>query len=298
MANKVKDRASKVAAQARSRAKDIQYKKEAASLKKVGVLTSRVDARKKITRATRTKINKFRDVLEGRATVVRAPRQVREDYSEKGIFESVGSFLKVPVNKPGTKAKLKKNKLGREYVQVIEPMKDRASGLATGSWERVVLPLKPADMQGLVEELKTNPTIDGLKEPDEMFTFQVDGWATEYNAVDAEELADILEKKYAHLFKPGSSASVIKYLALYRFKGNSGFMIPDHSHKGMKAKPGWGKGREEDRYAKEDRKSNASNRNKRYEKNLTPEAKAARLETKRLASIARRATLKADKKGK
>lgn len=297
MSNRVNSKASKAAIQARSRAKDIQYKKEASALKRVGVLTSKVDARKKITRATRTKINKFRDVLEGRTTVVKAPKQVREDYSEKGIFEAVGSFLKVPINRTGTKAKLKTNKLGRQYVQTIEPMRDRASGLATGSWEKVVLPLRPADMQGLVEELKTNPTIDGLKEPDEMFTFQVDGWATEYNAVDAEELADILEKKYAHLFKPGSSAKIIKYLALYRFRGNSGFIIPDHAHKGLSPKPGYGKGREENRYSKQDRKQNASNRNKRYEKNLTPEQKVKRLEDKRLASIARRKRVKEQKKG-
>lgn len=298
MANVVKDRARKAVAQARKRALDTEYKSKAVALKKKGILTSKVDARKRITRATRTKINKFSDVLEGRATAVRAPKQVREDYSEKGIYEQVAGFLKVPTPKPGTRVKLKKNKLGREYVQIIEPMKDRASGLNTGDWEKVVLPIKPVDMTAFAEELRNNPTIDGLKEPDEMFTFQIDGWATEYNAVDGEELADILVNKYSHLFSESSNNSAVKYMALYRFKGNTGFMIPDHAHKGMAKKPGWGKGRDEDQYELQNVRLNKSNRNKRYQKNMTPEARAAGLETKRLASIARRAKNKAEKKGK
>lgn len=298
MANKVKNRASQAAAQARSRAKDIQYKSEAARLKKIGVLTNKVDARKKITRATRTKINKFRDVLEGRAIVVKAPRDVRESYENKGIFESVGQFVKVPVHKEGTKAKLRTNKTGRSFIQVIEPMKDRATGLKTGTWEKVVLPYAPADMLGLVEELRSDPTIDGMKEPDEMFTFQIDGWATEYNAVDAEELADTLQNKYAHLFDPKSTQSVVRYISLYKFRGNTGFVIPDHKHRGLSKKPGWGKGRDEDQYELQNIRVNKANRNKRYEKNMTVEQKADRLQRKRAASIARRSRAKADKKGK
>lgn len=298
MSNKVKDRARQAAAQARKRALETDYKKKASALKKKGILTHRVDARKSITRATRTKINKFSDVLEGRAIVVKAPRDVRESYEHKGIFESIGSFIKVPIHKEGTKAKLRTNKKGRSFVEVIEPMKDRKTGLATGTWEKVVLPYAPADMQALVAELRNDPTIDGLKEPDEMFTFQIDGWATEYNAVDAEELADTLQNKYAHLFDPKSTQSVVKYVSLYKFRGSSGFMLPDHKHRGLAKKPGWKDTREVDIVEMQNMRVNRANRNKRYEKGLTDEQKTARLERKRAASIARRSRLKDSKKGK
>lgn len=193
------------ARQARSKALDKQYRANAAKLKKLGVLTKRVNARAKITHSTRTKINKFRDVLEGRAIPVRAPKEIREAYRDKGTLDVRGPFVIAPKEFANQRARI-----SRGMIQIVRPLKN-------GQEEYVILPWRANDLYDLVERMRDDPdALDNLKMADEYFSFRLYG----HNATDAfPDTKELREHLQHYLSRLGSRNDVIKHITFQRFKG-------------------------------------------------------------------------------
>lgn len=188
------------ARQAKSKELAKKYQHEASELKRKGVLSSRVNARKNITRATRTKINKFRDVLEGKAIAVRAPKQSREAYRAAGVlapdrFTERGAFLVVPKTFGTERASLRKGKLtprvkelmggNDHFLSVVRPLKN-------GEEETIWLSVPPEKFDDLAQELITNPSLDNLKNADELFSFRLNGHNARESFVNAKEMGEYL----------------------------------------------------------------------------------------------------------
>jgi hypothetical protein len=198
------------ARQAQSAALNKAYRAKAAALKKAGVLSARVNARKNITRATRTKINKNVDVLEGRVAVVRASKEVRQKY--EGVLEVRGGLLVIPKERSKEKAKI-----SRGMVEITRPMIG-VEGLKFGEEREIILPFPLVTLPQVAERLKSDETLDGLKEPDEMFAFRLDKWASKIGFPDAAEMGEYILTNYAHIFKNDGSEKAVKYLSFLRYK--------------------------------------------------------------------------------
>lgn len=201
--------------QARSKELNKKYRAEAALLKKKGVLSSNVNARKNISRATRTKINKFRDVIEGRAIAVPAPKNVREKYAASGILETGllkerGRYLIAPKTFEGQKAKLRKGQL----VEVTRPLKN-------GQETYVILPYGPTDLPALIKALQTDETLDGLKMPDELFSFRINGHNSRDSFVTTAEMGEYLQR-YQSIIDRSIVGLEMPSLTFQRFKLKKG----------------------------------------------------------------------------
>lgn len=185
-----------------------QFRSDVAALKKKGIISAKVDARKqRDTKYMRAKVRKYQDVLKGTAIAVPAPKEVRQKYVEKGVLEARGKMLIAPREFANQRARLK-----RGLVEVSRPLKN-------GTEEYVILPFRPVDMPDLIRKLRDDPTLDGLKRADEFFAFRLFG----YNSVDAfpdmEDLADHVERNYQHLFNGKASSDAVRHITFQRFKG-------------------------------------------------------------------------------
>lgn len=280
MATKGVDKARKAAQQAKSRALNAAYKHKAAALKKAGVLSSRVDARKNITRATRTKINKFADVLEGRVLAVKAKPEIRAKY--EGVLPQRGTFLLVDKERAKDKAKIR-----RGLVEIERPMYAPITGLRYGEEREVILPFKLVDMPSLVERLQEDETLDGLKMGDEMFAFRIDGWASKIGFADAKEMGDYISRNYAHLFKPGMARKVVKYLSFIRYRASGEVRAKEGHHTyQLAAKPD--SRRKITKYDRERIRSKQANKKAIQRAKETPDQRAKRLAEQRVRSAQNR----------
>jgi hypothetical protein len=193
------------------------FRSSVAKLKRKGIVSKRVDARsQRTTRYMVAKVKAYQDVLEGRAIAVKAPRAVRESYSnaEREILPVRGQFVIAPKQFENQRARLK-----RGLVQIIRPLRN-------GQEEYVILPFKPIDMEDLITRMKSDPTLDGLKEPDEYFSFRIGENNSQVPFIDASEMADYM-MRYEHLFRQGKEA--IKLITFQRFRTKGGeFMRNPH----------------------------------------------------------------------
>lgn len=275
----------------RARTKELnkKYRAEAARLKELGILTKKVNARKNITRATKTKINKFRDIIDGTAIAVKAEKSVRQKYTESRTLEERGAFLIVPKNSKISRAKIK-----RGLVEVTSPMFSK--GLQWGEEREIILPFAPVNMHKLIERLEVDPTLDGLKQPDEQFAFRLDGWASRRGFVDAKEMAEYIQINYAHWFLPNSTQKVVKYLTFLRFKESGTFRPPAAEHhsgeveKDQFVKRGIDKNM--DRLLQERRRAKETKRKARARKIESESQRKARLEYQRQYAAQQRAKRK------
>lgn len=203
--------------QARQRAKKLlqnagkdirQVRSEVAALKKAGLVSSKIDARTyQPSRYMLEKIRKNADVLEGKSVAVKASKKVRRKYAEKGIFEERGGALIVP-----REYENQRTKISRGMVEISRELR-------AGEERRVILPFKATDMETVANELRNDPTLDGLKEPGELFGFRLFGH--NMNTIgfpDASELADYILTHYQHLFKGKNGRVAVKNFELLKFK--------------------------------------------------------------------------------
>jgi hypothetical protein len=202
-------RAAKLLAKA---GKDIrQVRSEVSQLKKAGIVSKRIDARS--YQPTRYMINKLlqnADVLSGEAVAVKAKPQVRKRYVEKGVFEQRGGALIVPRDD----AK-QRTRISRGLVEITRP-------LAMGEEKRLILPFKATDMEAVANRLRDDPSLDGMKNPDELFGFRLFGHTmATIGFPDANELADYILTRYAHLFNGKNGQAAVKNFILFRFKSNT-----------------------------------------------------------------------------
>lgn len=220
MADKRKSGGSKVKGQALR-----DFRHSVSVLKSKGIVSKRVDARSQApTRYMQSKVRKFTDVLEGKVTAVRARPDIRAKY--EGILEIRGAYLVVPKER-----ERERGRIARGLVEIERPIIGR-DGLSYGEERELILPFKIVDMQNLVSRLQEDESLDGLKEGDEMFAFKIDGWSSKIGFPDAKEMGDYISLNYAHLFKPGMTRRVIKYLTFVRYKSHAGGRAHEGDHRG------------------------------------------------------------------
>ena len=189
--------------------KDIkQVRREVSALKKAGLVSPKIDARSYVpSRYMLEKLRKNADVIEGKVSVVKAPKNVRRKYAEKGIFEERGGALIIP-----KEYEKQRTRISRGMVEISRELKQ-------GEERRVILPFQATDMEGVAERLRNDPTLDGLKEPDELFGFRLFGH--NMNTIgfpSAEDLADYILTHYAHLFSGQNGRVAVKNFELLKFK--------------------------------------------------------------------------------
>lgn len=205
-------RLDKEARQALRRAnKDVrQYRHEVAALKKAGVLSKRVNARsQRVTKYMLRMTRRYEDIVRGEVLAVKAAK-VDPGYYEKGLFEKRGRFLIVPKTDKNMRAKVLKGKIAT------------FRRLGEGEERKIFLPYTATDMPALVERLKNDPNLDGLKAADEQFAFQLLGHNALMGFVDADELIEFIERRYAHLFSGTVGHKAVKSFTLWRFKHDLG----------------------------------------------------------------------------
>ena len=262
---------------AKSRALNAKYRHEAAQLKSLGVLSGKVNARKNITRSTRTKINKFREVLEGKAIAVPAPKQIRQKYTDKELLREQGRFLLVPKQYENQRAKI-----SRGMVNVTRPLKN-------GQEEYIILPFKYNDIDALIKGLRTDSSeVNALKEPDELFTYRLFGHNANASFPDAESMAEGLEH---YRSKFGRGLEEVQFFTFQRFQGypvSGGNVRPSKEKKFYGSVNSKGRNYEETGTLLFQRRNRDKIRKQRERKYETEADRAVRLEKQRIRSAQNR----------
>jgi hypothetical protein len=189
--------------------KDIrEIRSQVAALKRAGIVSKNIDARSyQPTKYMLNKIKRNRDILEGQSIAIKAPKNVREKYKDAGTFETRGSSIIVPKEKADQRGRIKKG------------LVETRGKLKNGEWRKVILPFKASDMQQIAERLMTDPSLDGLKDPLELWGASIFGHplASGFGWPDASELGDYILRNYQHLFSGKNKQTAIKNFELVRF---------------------------------------------------------------------------------
>ena len=262
--------------------KDIRaVRSEVAALKKAGIISSRIDARSYQPSAYMLKkIAANRDILEGRAVAVKTPKKIRQKYIEKGMFEERGGALIVPKDRADQRVKIQ-----RGLVAVSRP-------LAMGEEQRLILPFKATDMEGVAEGLRLDPTLGGMKKPDELFGFRLFGhnMAT-IGFPDADELADYIQTRYKHLFSGENGRLAVQQFELLKFRSRDSAMKEGpESRKQYSAQ----ERKQGNQWAIDRRKKVAAARKAKLREKETPEQREKRLADQRARSARNRAEKRKD----
>ncbi len=252
-----------------------EVRHDVSQLKKVGLVSQRIDVRHYVpTKYMLKKIRKNADVLRGEVETVRAPKSVIRQYVEKGLFEKRGPVLIVPKEYHNQKTKIK-----RGLIEITR-------SLGYGEERRIILPFKATDMETVAHKLRDDPTLGGLKEPDELFGFRLFGhnMAT-IGFPDADELADYILTRYQHLFSGKNGREAVKHFVLFRFKSRDS-QLGEGPKEGKIYHP---KKRtaQTDWYAAR-KKELAAARKKKQRERETPEQRKIRLDAQRIRSAQNR----------
>jgi hypothetical protein len=195
--------------------KDVRtVRHEVSELKKAGLVSKRVNVRSYLpSKYMLRKIQQNADVLRGEMIAVPAPKKVREKYTRKGIFEQRGSTLIVPREYAN-----QKTRINRGLVEI-------SRNLRMGEEVRLILPFKATDMEGIANKLLADPTLNGMKQPDELFGFRLFGhnMAT-IGFPSVEEFASYILTKYQHLFSGKDGREGVKHFEMFRFKSRDSQM--------------------------------------------------------------------------
>lgn len=250
---------------------------DVSKLKKAGLVSKRVDVRSyQPTRYMLSKIKKNADIISGEAVAVRAPKDVREKYRDKGIFETRGSAVIVP------------REYANQRTRVSRGMIEISRALGNGEERRLVLPFKATDMQDVAQKLRSDPSLEGMKKPDELFGFRLFGhnMAT-FGFPNAEELADYIETRYSHLFSGKQGRSAVKHFELVRFK-SKGSMLEEGPSANKQYHPRYEKGTPKHDWIVSRRKERDAMRKKKEREKETPEERTKRLDAQRRRSAQNR----------
>lgn len=277
---RIKDAQKKSRALLKKAGTDVRaVRHDVAALKKVGLVSKRVDVRKYLpTRYMLKKIERNRDVLSGESIAVRASKSIRDKYVSKGIYEQRGSVLVVPREYAN-----QRTRISRGLVEISRPLR-------IGEEIRLVLPFKATDMEGVAHKLKDDPTLDGMKRGDELFGFRLYGH--NMNTIgfpSADELADYILTHYSHLFSGKSGREGVKHFELFRFKsGNSQLsMRPESERIYTPRKHQEHRRGDRDHVVKQRRKRDAA-RKAKIRENETAEQRSKRLASQKLRSARNR----------
>ena len=248
-------------------------------LKKVGLVSHRIKAGSYIpTRYMLKKIVRNQDVLTGEVLAVPAPKKVRDKYTSKGIFEARGSALIVP-----REYEKQRTRITRGMVEISRDLKD-------GEEIRLILPFKPTDMENVANRLLADPSLDGMKEGDELFGFRLYGHnMNTFGFPNVAEFADYILTHYAHLFSGKSGRAGVKHFEMFRFKSKRS-QLNESNEAGRiyspRAKPK--KGAPDYDHLRKNRLARQATRKQKNRASETPDTRSARLETQRVRSARNR----------
>lgn len=256
--------------------KDIrQIRSEVSKLKRAGIVSPKIDARTyQPSRYMLGKLKKNADIISGQAIAVKAPKAIREKYVEKGLFEQRGGALIVPRESANQRARIK-----RGLIETTRP-------LQFGEEIKLILPFKATDMENVANRLKDDPTLDGLKNPDELFGFRLFGhnMAT-IGFPDASELADYILTRYTHLFSGKNGKAAVKEFILFRFKSRAS-TLSEPPEAGKTYSPR--KKRRENQWSYDRKLARDAARKKKARERETPEERKNRLDKQRIRSAQNR----------
>ena len=261
------------------------FRHSVAVLKRKGLVSKRVDARSQnATRYMRQKVRDLTPVIEGNAIAVKAPKAVRQQYKDSGVLDVKYNRVIAPKEFSNQRARLT-----RGMVQMVRPLKN-------GREEYVILPFKPTTANELLERLITDPSLDGLKDDTEFFSFRLYGHNSNEALFTAKEMGEYLQKY--RVLQGRNSRDAIKHLTFQRFRHNadqsSDEPNPNESHEPKIVHKraddtGRNSGRRKERgtYARQLRAKNAT-RVAKQRASETPAKREKRLAAERIRSAQRR----------
>lgn len=245
-----------------------EFRREVAALKKAGIVSPRVVASKQEpTRYMQRKVRSFADVLRGEVVAVKAPKAIRRKYSEKGVFEERGSVLIVPRESEG-----QRTRITRGLVEVVHQLK-------MGEQIRVILPFHATDMEAVAHRLKSDPTLDGLKRPNELFGFRLFGHNMDtIGFPDGESLGNYILDRYGHLFSGKAGREGVKHFELFRFRSRRSQLPPAAEDRKIYAPRGKKRRKQERDWVSDRRKERDAKRKQKARDRETPTQRRKRLE--------------------
>lgn len=250
------------------------FKHNQAILYKKG-LAKKGAKQQQVTRYALGKQRKLKDVIEGRAVALKAAKNVRSSYVDKGLFSSFGSRLIVPKEHAKQRTKISKG-----LLTITTPLKN-------GEEQRIIFPYSVTDMQGVIEHLKSDPTLGGVVGPEDQLGFRVYGHNSQIGFPETDELVEYIERRYQHLFKPGRSHDAFKHFQLVRFNGFMPEGDPAEKFYTERRRGIDAKGRSTDSYSEQKRRGNAG-RVARFRERMTPEQREQYLAKARIRSAQNR----------
>lgn len=184
-----------------------EFRKEAAVLKKLGIISKRTDIRKlEPTRYRRSQLRRNFDFIVGTAIPVKAPKDVREKYVEKGLFKSRGRFLVVPAEHKDMKAKIRKGVL--ETTVPIGPRVKMRS---------IILPYNAADLLDLANRIEHDPNIASELDGVDQYAFSLFGHTSHVGFQTKADLVEYIKLRYRHLFSGENGHMAVKHFKLVTY---------------------------------------------------------------------------------
>lgn len=190
-------------------------RKDVAALKKAGIVSKRIDVRSyQPSRYMLNKIKRNADIIKGEAIAVKAAPDIRKKYRDAGTFETRGAAIIVPKDRANQTAKIKRG------------LVETKTRLKNGEERRVILPFKGKDLKDIAERLADDPTLDGLKDPLELFGARLFGHnvAAGRGYPDADGLGNYILENYNHLFSGKNAKPAVKNFELVRFITDDGIL--------------------------------------------------------------------------
>lgn len=194
------------------------FRHEFSALRKLGIIAKRKTASKaEPTKYYRTKLRKFADVLRGEVIPVRAPKQVRQKYTEKHLYEERGGFLIVP-----KEHEIEKARIAKGQVEISRRIGRR-------NMRQIVLPLTATDLLDLANKMERDPNIPEIPDASSyMFSLYGHNATTMHGEprnrgfATKSELIEHIKIKYQHLFNPQYGPSAVRHFKLVYWDEPSG----------------------------------------------------------------------------
>lgn len=197
------------------------FRHSVAKLKKAGIVSKRTDARsQEATAYMRQKVRDFFGVIVGTEQAVAVPKSTRQQYKDSGTVKMKGRFAIVPKEDKDQIARIRKGDL----IEITTPVgRAKEGGPRPAYMREVILPFKMTHMHIVAEKLANDPTMDGLKEPGELFGARIFGHNISQGLgyPSADELGDYILKNYQHLMKGTGDRKSVKYFRLFKFWNRS-----------------------------------------------------------------------------
>lgn len=190
-------------------------RRDVAALKRAGIVSKRIDVRSyQPSRYMLNKIKRNADIIKGEAIAVKASPDIRKKYREAGTFETRGAAIIVPKDRANQTAKIRRG------------LVETRTRLKNGEERKIILPFKGKDLKDIAERLADDESLDGLKDPFELFGARIFGhnMSSGFGFPDTEQLGNYILNNYNHLFSGKNAQPAVRNFELVRFFATDSFM--------------------------------------------------------------------------